>query len=44
MCVGTFTPSPDAARLTRAPHAGRPSTPSEDEPSGVVFDSANGRC
>jgi catalase len=27
MCVGTFTPSPDAARLTRAPHAGRPSTP-----------------
>jgi catalase len=27
MCSGTFTPSPDAARLTRAPHASRPSTP-----------------
>lgn len=24
---GTFTPSPDAANLTRAPHAARPSTP-----------------
>jgi catalase len=24
---GTFTPSPDAAKLTRAPHAARPSTP-----------------
>src|SRR5439155_15845740 len=27
MCSGTFTPSPAAATLTRAPHAGRPSTP-----------------
>src|SRR5437899_12550768 len=27
MCSGTFTPSPEAAMLTRAPHAGRPSTP-----------------
>ena len=27
MCSGTFTPSPEAAKLTRAPHAGRPSTP-----------------
>jgi catalase len=27
MCTGTFTPSPQAAKLTRAPHAGRPSTP-----------------
>jgi catalase len=27
MCTGTFTPSPEAARLTRAPHANRPSTP-----------------
>lgn len=27
MCSGTFMPSPDAAKLTRAPHAGRPSTP-----------------
>src|SRR5262249_46657567 len=27
MCVGTFTPSPEAAKLTRAPHASRPSTP-----------------
>ncbi|HZY90751.1 MAG TPA: catalase, partial [Gemmataceae bacterium] len=27
MCSGTFTPSPEAARLTRAPHASRPSTP-----------------
>jgi catalase len=27
MCTGTFTPSPDAAKLTRAPHARRPSTP-----------------
>ena len=26
MCSGTFTPSPEAARLTRAPHAARPST------------------
>jgi catalase len=26
MCSGTFTPSPEAARLTRAPHASRPST------------------
>src|SRR5258705_5025 len=26
MCSGTFTPSPDAAKLTRAPHANRPST------------------
>jgi catalase len=27
MCSGTFTPSPEAASLTRAPHANRPSTP-----------------
>src|SRR5215472_15202572 len=27
MCSGVFTPSPDAAKLTRAPHASRPSTP-----------------
>src|SRR5499427_9919377 len=27
MCSGTFAPSPEAARLTRAPHAARPSTP-----------------
>ena len=27
MCTGTFRPSPEAARLTRAPHANRPSTP-----------------
>jgi catalase len=27
MCAGTFTPSPDAAKLTRAPHADQPSTP-----------------
>jgi catalase len=27
MCSGTFTPSPEAAKLTRAPHAGKPSTP-----------------
>jgi catalase len=27
MCSGTFTPSPGAAQLTRAPHAARPSTP-----------------
>jgi len=27
MCEGTFTPAPEAARLTRAPHAHRPSTP-----------------
>ena len=27
MCSGMFTPSPEAAKLTRAPHAGRPSTP-----------------
>jgi catalase len=27
MCTGTFTPSPQAATLTRAPHATRPSTP-----------------
>lgn len=27
MCSGTFTPSPQAAQLTRAPHANRPSTP-----------------
>jgi len=26
MCSGTFTPSPDASKLTRAPHASRPST------------------
>ena len=27
MCSGMFTPSPEAAGLTRAPHASRPSTP-----------------
>jgi catalase len=27
MCRGTFAPTPDAAKLTRAPHASRPSTP-----------------
>jgi catalase len=27
MCAGTFTPAPEAANLTRAPHAARPSTP-----------------
>jgi len=27
MLSGTFTPSPEAAKLTRAPHANRPSTP-----------------
>ena len=27
MCSGVFVPSPEAARLTRAPHATRPSTP-----------------
>lgn len=27
MCAGTFTSSPEAATLTRAPHASRPSTP-----------------
>jgi catalase len=27
MCSGTFTPSPEAAKLTSAPHANRPSTP-----------------
>lgn len=27
ICSGTFTPSPEAAKLTRAPHAGKPSTP-----------------
>lgn len=27
MCTGTFTPSPEAAKLTRAPHASRASTP-----------------
>src|SRR4029077_15933318 len=27
MYSGTFTPSPGAAKLTRAPHASRPSTP-----------------
>jgi catalase len=27
MCSGTFTPTPEAAKLTRAPHATRPSTP-----------------
>jgi catalase len=26
MCTGTFTPSPEAANLTRAPHARRPTT------------------
>jgi catalase len=27
MCQGTFVPSPEAAKLARAPHASRPSTP-----------------
>ena len=27
MCRGTFAPSPEAAKLTRAPHAARPTTP-----------------
>jgi catalase len=27
MCSGTFAPAPEAARLTRAPHANRPATP-----------------
>src|SRR5713226_2574786 len=27
MCSGTCTPSPEVAKLTRAPHASRPSTP-----------------
>ena len=27
MCSGTFTPSPEAGKLTRAAHAVRPSTP-----------------
>jgi catalase len=27
MCSGTFTPAPEAAGLTRAPHANKPSTP-----------------
>jgi catalase len=27
MCAGTFSPSPQAAVLTRAPHASRPTTP-----------------
>jgi catalase len=27
MCTGTFTPSPEAIKLTRAPHASKPSTP-----------------
>jgi catalase len=27
MCAGTFAPSPEAAKLTRAPHAARPTTP-----------------
>jgi catalase len=27
MCRGIFTPAPQAAQLTRAPHVGRPSTP-----------------
>ena len=27
MCSGTFTPSSEAIKLTRAPHAGRLSTP-----------------
>src|SRR5438477_1515225 len=27
MCTGSFTPSPEAAKLTRAPHASKPSTP-----------------
>ena len=26
MCAGTFAPTPEAAKLTRAPHAARPST------------------
>src|SRR5436309_1085338 len=27
MCSGVFTPSPEAAKLTRAPHASQPATP-----------------
>jgi len=27
MCTGTFVPSPEAAKLTRAPHASKASTP-----------------
>ena len=27
MCSGSFTPAPDARKLTSAPHANRPSTP-----------------
>jgi catalase len=27
MCIGTFSPTPQAAGLTRAPHASRPATP-----------------
>src|SRR5580704_15518521 len=27
MCSGTFTPSPEAVKLTRAPHVARQSTP-----------------
>src|ERR1700730_2103047 len=27
MCIGTFSPSPEGARLTGAPHAGKASTP-----------------
>src|SRR3979411_855673 len=27
MCSGTFAPSPEAAKLTRAPHASRPISP-----------------
>jgi catalase len=27
MCAGTFAPSPEAAKLTRSPHASQPSTP-----------------
>src|SRR5258708_23846923 len=27
MCSGTFEPLPEAAKLTRAPHGARPSTP-----------------
>ncbi len=27
ICSGTFTPAPEAAKLTRAPHANRPATP-----------------
>src|SRR5437763_35984 len=27
MCSGTFAPAPEAAQLTRAPHANRPATP-----------------